>query len=69
MNNKALIKVGDIVEVVTNPRQVEASMATVLEFVTVFNEKGAIIKYHNNSCDHVSVALQYMKKSNRLANP
>jgi hypothetical protein len=61
MSHKNL-KVFDIVEVVINPRQEEASFATVLELTDYRGEDAALIQYHNNSCGPQKVCVAFMNK-------
>jgi len=56
-----MIKVFDIVEVVTDKRQEEPSLATVLELTEFEGDPAAIIQYHYNSCGPQMVCTQYMK--------
>lgn len=52
----------DIVEVVTNKRQEEASLATILDMAEFEGEEAALIQYHYKSCGPDTVCTQYMKK-------
>jgi len=55
------IKKFDIVEVVTNKRQEDTPLATVLRIVEFEGEEAAIIQYHYNSCSEQTVCTKYMK--------
>jgi hypothetical protein len=56
------IEVFDIVEVVTNPRQEDVKLATVLQLTDFEGEPAAVIQYHYNSCSEQTVSTAYMKK-------
>lgn len=51
----------DIVEVVTNKRQEDQELATILELTEFAGEEAALIQYHYNSCDPQTVCTKYMK--------
>lgn len=56
------LKKYDIVDIVTDPRQEEISIATVLELTTFEGEDAARIQYHYNSCEDMVICTRYMRK-------
>lgn len=61
MSHKGLKKF-DIVNVVTDPRQEEEKLATVLSLTTFQGEDAAVVQYHYNSCPEQTICTQYMEK-------
>lgn len=62
IGDREMLKVFDIVEVVTNPRQEDVELATVLELTEFEGEPAAVIQYHYNSCSEQTVCTAYIKK-------
>lgn len=59
--NKSGLREFDIVEVITDPRQDEQTLATILDITEFAGEEAALIQYHYNECAPQTVCTKYMR--------
>lgn len=57
------LRVFDIVDVVTDPRQEEVYKATVLELTEFEGEEAVVIQYHHLSCQPQTIVTKYVFKT------